>query len=210
MGTVDTGSMATGAMATGAMARSTSTRTTTALKEWGAVVHALVEGRQTVLLRKGGIHEKAFSVASDRFLVFPTVAHSHAERVRAEHADLLPRGAQDVDDVAGTFVVRCGLTLFDVVAVARPEGLSAIADLHIWTDESVRADRLTFRPKHPLQVLVVRAVALPEPLVLPRLDMYGGCRSWVDLPVEWDGQGNVVHADSRLAAHALRVRAAVA
>ena len=36
---------------------------TTALKEWSAVVHALLDGRQTVLLRKGGIHEKRFAVA---------------------------------------------------------------------------------------------------------------------------------------------------
>ena len=53
-----------------------------ALKEWSASVHALLEGRQTVLLRKGGIHEKRFAVTASRFLLFPTVAHSHAERVR--------------------------------------------------------------------------------------------------------------------------------
>ncbi len=31
---------------------------TPALKEWSAAVHALLDGRQTVLLRKGGIGEK--------------------------------------------------------------------------------------------------------------------------------------------------------
>ncbi|WP_143119568.1 DUF1802 family protein, partial [Mycobacterium tuberculosis] len=36
---------------------------TPALKEWSAVVHALLDGRQTVLLRKGGIGEKRFEVA---------------------------------------------------------------------------------------------------------------------------------------------------
>ena len=55
-----------------------------ALKEWSAVVHALLDGRQTVLLRKGGIHEKRFAVTASRFLLFPTVAHSHADRVRPE------------------------------------------------------------------------------------------------------------------------------
>ncbi|WP_234717903.1 DUF1802 family protein, partial [Mycobacterium tuberculosis] len=33
---------------------------TPALKEWSAAVHALLDGRQTVLLRKGGIGEKRF------------------------------------------------------------------------------------------------------------------------------------------------------
>ena len=57
--------------------------TVLALKEWAAVVHALLDGRQTVLLRKGGIHEKRFSLRGSRFVVFPTVAHSHLESTRA-------------------------------------------------------------------------------------------------------------------------------
>ena len=62
-----------------------------ALKEWSAAVHAMLDGRQTVLLRKGGIGEKRFDVAAAEFVFFPTVAHGHAERVRPEHRDLLER-----------------------------------------------------------------------------------------------------------------------
>jgi len=186
------------------------TATTPALKEWGAVALALLEGRQTVLLRKGGIHEKRFEVGRDRFVLFPTVAHSHAERVRPEHRELVERGMGQVDAEAGTFMVRCGVSLVDVVAVGRPEGLAAIEDLHIWTADSVLHDRLEFRPKQPLQVLVVRAVALPEALRLARLEEYSGCKSWVDLPLGWDGQGRAACDDARLAEDARRVRAAVA
>ncbi len=71
----------------------TQTATMPALKEWSAVVHALLDGRQTVLLRKGGIGEKRFDVAASEFVLFPTVAHSHAERVRPEHQDLLAAAA---------------------------------------------------------------------------------------------------------------------
>jgi hypothetical protein len=186
-------------------------RTTLALKEWGAAVHALLDGRQTVLLRKGGIHEKAFAVegAGQPFLVFPTVAHSHAERVRPEHADLLGLGAADVAEDALT--VRCGLEIVGAVPVARPTELPAIADLHIWTDESVQAERVDFRPRHALQVLVVRAVELPDAITVPRLAAYGGCKSWVDLPIAWDGgSGRTVHSDDRLASDLARVRLAVA
>ena len=183
--------------------------TSVALKEWGAAAVALLDGRQTVLVRKGGIHEKSFRVDRDRFVLFPTVAHSHRERVRPEHHDLLAAGAADVDEAGGTITVRCGVSLVDVVPVARPEGLADIADLHIWTQDSVRADRLEFRPKHQLQVLVARAVQLPHPVTLPRLEAYAGCRSWVELPVAWDGSGRQVHAEDRLAANARRVRAAL-
>jgi hypothetical protein len=185
------------------------TVTTLALKEWGAVAAALLDGRQTVLLRKGGIHEKRFEVGSGPFVLFPTVAHSHAERVRPEHRDVLAAGAAQVQE--GTFIVRVGVTLADAVAVTRPEGLAAIEDLHIWTADSVREDRLEFRPKHALHVLVVRAVELPRPVTLERVEAYAGCRSWLDLPVAWDGRtGRQVHDDARLRADAGRVRAAVA
>lgn len=175
------------------------------------MAHALLDGRQTLLLRKGGIHERAFSVGEEagRFVLFPTVAHSHADRVRPEHADVLERGAADVDEAGGTFVVRCGLTVVDVVPVAVPERLDQIADLHIWTAESIRSDRLDFRPRHALQALVVRAVALPEPVTLRRLDAYGGCKSWIDLPLSWDGVGRQVHGQKKLAEDTERVRRAV-
>lgn len=189
----------------------TASATTLALKEQGAAVHALLDGRQTLLLRKGGIREKRFEVGADRFVVFPTVAHTHADRVRPEHRELVARGAADVDEQAGTFVVRCGVELVDVVEVARPEHLPALAGQHIWTDESVRRDRLEFRPKHALQVLVVRAVALPRAVVIRRLPEHGGCSSWtdVDLGAPWAGEGVAVHDDATLTAVARGVRAAV-
>ena len=180
--------------------------TTLALKEWGAVVHALLQGRQHILLRKGGIHEKRFDHAlGDRFIIMPTVAHSHTERVRAEHRDLLAPGARDSSDEQ--FTVRAGVRLFDAIPVHDPATLPQIRDLHIWTDESVQADRVEFRPKHPVYVLVVQAVELPTPVDVPRLDAYGGCRSWIDLPVPWNGEdGRAAVSANTLQAVADRVR----
>ena len=70
------------------------------------------------------------------------------------------------------------------VEVNQPEGLEEIAPLHIWTAESVRADRLDFRPRHRLTVLVVQAGPLVEPVRLARTPDYAGCTSWVQLPVQ--------------------------
>ena len=182
-----------------------------ALKEWAAVAHALLDGRQTLLLRKGGIHERTFDAAAadgDAFVLFPTVAHSHAERTRPEHRDLLAAAAADSTD--DEITVRCGLRLVDAVEVAAPERLPELSDLHIWTDASVQEDRVAFRPKHPLWALVVETVALPESVTLPREDRFGGCRSWLELPVAWDGRsGQPVHRRERLAADAEYVRATV-
>lgn len=186
------------------------TTTTPALKEWSAVVHALLDGRQRVLLRKGGIAEKRFELAASEFLLFPTVAHSHAERVRPEHRDLLRgAGADSTDD---QLVIRAAAKVVAAVAVNRPEGLSAIEDLHIWTAESVRADRLDFRPRHKLAVLVVSVSPLAEPLQITRTSQYAGCKSWVDLPVRTPLAPPVhdpIHDKAALAEVAVRVRDAV-
>ncbi|OBH55553.1 DUF1802 family protein [Mycobacterium sp. E2479] len=184
----------------------TESPTIPALKEWSAAVHALLDGRQRVLLRKGGIGEKRFELAAREFLLFPTVAHSHAERVRAEHQDLLaPAAADSTDD---ELVIRAAAKVVAAVPVERPDGLSAIEDLHIWTADSVRADRLDFRPKHKLAVLVVSVRPLLDPVRIIRTPEYGGCKSWVQLPVRAPSAAPV-HDDVALAAVAARVRAAV-
>jgi hypothetical protein len=187
-----------------------------ALKEWSAVVHALLAGRQAVLLRKGGVHEKRFSLDAlegdtTGFLAVPTVAHSHAGSTRPEHHDLLAAGAADVDD--DRLVVRARLQVTAVVPVARPGAVDALLPWHIWTADSVRRNRVDFRPRHRLTVLVVRAQPLVDPLVVPRRPEYGGCRSWVQL-LEQDTEarpepGPAVLADDRLTAIAAEVRALV-
>jgi hypothetical protein len=177
-----------------------------ALKEWSAAVHAMLDGRQTVLLRKGGIGEKRFDLAASEFLFFPTVAHEHAERVRPEHRDLLSAAAFDSTD--GEVVIRAGAKVVAAIEVNDPAGLDAIASHHIWTTSSVRADRLDFRPKHRLTVLVVAARPLIEPIRLPRTPEYAGCISWVDLPVSAEF-ADPVHDDATLAEIAESVRRSV-
>ncbi len=169
---------------------------------------ALLDGRQTILLRKGGIHEKRFSVLAGEFLLFPTVAHSHAQRVRAEHRDLLDAASSAADSTEDAVVLRAGAKVMAAVQVNRPEAIDEIADLHIWTAESVQADRLDFRPRHRLTVLVVQAYPLVAPIRLPRVPEYAGCASWVDLDAGGDF-GAPVHDAQTLAGVAERVRASV-
>jgi hypothetical protein len=182
------------------------TLTQPALKEWSAAVHAMLDGRQTVLLRKGGIHEKRFSLDASHFLFFPTVAHSHAERLRPEHRDLLEPAAADSTETE--IVLRAGAKVVAAVEVNHPENLEDIAPLHIWTSESVQNDRLDFRPKRKLTVLVVQVSPLATPERLPRAPEYAGCTSWVPLPVNpmW---GTPVHDDATLRDIAARVRESV-
>jgi hypothetical protein len=166
----------------------------------------MLDGRQTVLLRKGGIGEKRFDLEASEFLFFPTVAHEHSDRVRPEHRDLLPGAATDsTEDIV---VIRAGAKVVAVIEVNDPSGLDAIAAHHIWTASSVRSDRLDFRPKHRLTVLVVSARPLIDPVRLPRTPAYVGCTSWVSLPMT-PAWGHPVHDDDTLRSIAEGVRRSV-
>ena len=61
------------------------------LKEWATVVKALEQGKQTVILRKGGILETAsgFNIESKKFFLFPTWGHQEAKYVKPEFHDFL-------------------------------------------------------------------------------------------------------------------------
>lgn len=178
-----------------------------ALKEWSAVVAALLAGRQRILLRKGGIHERRFDVAADEFLLFPTAVHSHAERVRPEHHDLLAAAA--ADSTADQVLVRAAAKVVAALPVQRPDELEDISDLHIWTADSVRTDRLDFRPKHRLTALVVQVIPLDVPVRLLRSPDYAGCSSWVQLPIAEPELGQAVYTAEQLAAVTARVRETV-
>lgn len=148
-----------------------------ALKEWAAVILALLEGRQDALLRKGGIHERAFDPdRSGWFLLYPTVEHSHRDRIRPEHHDLVERGAADVAE--DRVLVRTRARILEVREVY---DVADLADLrHIYTDGYL-AERLAFRPRHPLRVLRLDVVPIDPPLRLARTPDHAGCRSWIEL-----------------------------
>ena len=64
-----------------------------ALKEWAVVCRALEEGRQVVLLRKGGILEyrQGFEVKHEKFLMFPTFEHQSKDSLQPDYAGIRPK-----------------------------------------------------------------------------------------------------------------------
>src|SRR5947208_2895526 len=61
-----------------------------AFKEWAVICRALAEGRQALILRKGGIAEDGgrFRPEHDRFLLYPT--HFHEQHRAGVKPELLP------------------------------------------------------------------------------------------------------------------------
>lgn len=179
-----------------------------ALKEWAAAIAALLDGRQALLLRKGGIHEKRFAVPGpeqrgQRFALFPTTAHSHLDRVRPEFRDLVTATAGDSTDEQ--IVVRAVAEVVAVIEVTRPERIDTLEPFHLWTTSSIRSDRLDFRPRRHLAALVVQAFPI-DPVAIPRTPEHAGCKSWIDLDLDPTPSGRAAHDLSELHEIADRVR----
>ena len=154
---------------------------TLALKEWAVVVHALGTGRQTVLLRKGGLHERHGRFATDptEFFLFPTYVHQMEQGVVSDAAADL-QAVMKSRPPEDQLVINYYATVEELVWLDSRERLMALADLHYWTPETV-AHRFAYGTMAGLHLFVLRIYRLPQPHILPLLKRYGGCRSWVDL-----------------------------
>ncbi len=151
-----------------------------ALKEWAVVVEALAQGRQTFLLRKGGIAEsrRGFELQSREFLFFPTWEHQQKDLVKPAFGELFaslePRDPETIP-----FQYLCQVT--DVIEAPRHvEQFSGLADFHIWRQSYIDL-RYEYRPELPLFIVLTRTYRLPEPVPIANNRRYRGCRSWVEL-----------------------------
>jgi hypothetical protein len=148
------------------------------LKEWAVAVKALELGETTLVVRKGGIREKAFAVANRRFLLLPGYEHQRPELLEPEYRELLSEIPDLTDD--GPLRFTSFAEVRGAYEISEPESLAAIDPYHIWTPEYAES-RFRWRPKKPLTVLVLRVYLLPDPVELPYSEAYGGCKSWIEL-----------------------------
>jgi hypothetical protein len=152
-----------------------------AFKEWAAVCGALAEGRQTIIVRKGGIHEgrAGFRVSHGEFWLFPTYLHEEEAAFAPDSQPLLER-ARAERSPAGTLAIARYAVVTDVFEVHEERQLTRLAGQHIWSPRTI-ADRFHYR-RPGLFVLVTRIYVRPDPFVLPESPHFAGCRSWVELP----------------------------
>ncbi len=164
-------------------------------KEWAFICDALTQGAQTLILRKGGIHEGrgGFEFKHRAFFLFPTWFHTQGEKLRwLPEAAAKPGYSSDpgYDPVTRTFAPEETRQLVDIDGfcaleqvwrVADWEKVAALEPLHVW-NEDVARERFAYDGESCLHVALVRAWRLPERWTFPYEKKYGGCRSWVELP----------------------------
>jgi hypothetical protein len=163
--------------------------TNAALKEWAVVCRALADGRQTLLIRKGGILEirDGFQVVHGKFWLFPTYVHQSSEDlVHSMRAEFEAVHALPPED--GTLEIQLYARVVDETAVTSLERLRALEGLHVLSWDCVES-RFRYRNRPGVHVLTLRLFRCPEPVRVPYRSWYDGCVSWVDLdePIGTDG-----------------------
>lgn len=156
-----------------------------AFKEWAVVCAALGSGQQSLILRKGGIHEGrgGFRVAHSEFWLFPTAFHQAPEVLAPAAAPLLHKVMQQ-QPPDGAIHLHDYVLVEKVFEIHEESRLAALSPWHIWSMQTVMQ---RFQYKSPgLFALLVRVFRLPQPISIADEPAFAGCRSWVELtnPVE--------------------------
>ncbi len=156
-----------------------------AFKEWQLVCEALAAGKQTILLRKGGISEgkSGFQWQNRDFFFMPTGFHEQAEQLKAdENGEPRELSDTDSDEISFSLFARTQCT----GRLTQWEDLKKLDAFHIWKEETIRA-RFDWGDEPGISWAAVEIWQLPEPWVLKNRKEFGGCRSWIDLPGEEAG-----------------------
>ncbi|ADV61423.1 protein of unknown function DUF1802 [Isosphaera pallida ATCC 43644] len=154
-------------------------RPAAALKEWSGVVEALGSGRQIILIRAGGLHERRgpgrFQVEQPAFWLWPTRLHQDQQGLKPE---AIPPIRPET-----TINTPPRLEIVAVVAwetrVESLELLERLDPLHVWTPETIR---LRFTQRRPGVHLLALRVWRCEPVDPPPGTDASGCSSWVEWP----------------------------
>ena len=161
-----------------------------AFKEWAVITDALGRGKQSIILRKGGIQEESrtFRVDCRHFFLFPTFEHQNAEDLKPEIRPLLAEIQRHPP--AGVIPIQYFAVLDESFRVDNLELVKKLRAHHVWSDEAVEK-RFDWGKEKSLFILLVRIYRLPHSLSVPARESYGGCKSWVTLEDEIPLQGAV-------------------
>jgi hypothetical protein len=159
-----------------------------ALKEWAVICRALAEGRQSLILRKGGLAEPEgeFQIPEKRFWLYPTYVHQQRSGIKPEAHSLLEQ-AEAEKPAPGTIRLSHFAEVAGVYHLHDMVGAYLLSPFHIYSEEIVHS-RFTYRSPG-LYVLLLRVFRAPQVYEFQESERYAGCRSWVELDRELPTEG---------------------
>ena len=152
-----------------------------AFKEWKAACDEMRDGRQTVLIRKGGIREEndVFEMTDREFFLLPTYEHQKSALLKPDAVKKLEQ-IQSISRNPNEIVIEAYVVVEEILTCVSEDKINSLADEFPWNEDYVKM-RFDFNPYDPLYVLLLRVYSLPTAVTLPVIKDYVGCKSWVTL-----------------------------
>lgn len=156
-----------------------------ALKEWAVTVNALREGQLILVMRKGGIIEetKDFQLVSRSFYMMPAYEHQKEHLLKEQYQGRISGTMAEWSPDMAAMKLDVYAEAVEDIEITDQAALDRLREFHIWTD-TFAEERLKWRKTKPLHVLLLRAYRLAEPVQVPMLPAYNGCKSWISLDNE--------------------------
>lgn len=159
--------------------------TNVALKEWAVIIEALLQGKQHLVLRKGGIREETrdFQLQSEQFYLFPTYEHQKKECVQEVYQGNLQETIVEWKRDPSVIRLKGYAKATDEILIHDQEELDKLQPFHVFT-QAFAETRFRWKPKKPLHVLLLRTYHMTPSIEIPMKELYTGCRSWTRLEGE--------------------------
>ena len=167
-----------------------------ALKEWATVVKALEQGKQTVILRKGGILETAsgFNIEAKKFFLFPTWEHQETKHVKPEFHDFLNNVLDNRPEEGFNKITSYAEVLYEK-DIESNDVINQLSSFHVWSDSYIQ-ERRNWKPEKPMKTVFLRTVRIPE-FNLPLEPEFSGCKSWIELNSNFES-GELALSDNEI------------
>jgi hypothetical protein len=162
-----------------------------AFKEWSCIVDALGKGKQSIILRKGGISEDGsgdFELKGKQFILFPTLFHQSDEMIKPDWMPFL--SDTKFHNQTGKVLIKYYAQVADVQVLTDWDKVTKLNAYHAW-NETVVKERFE-RWGNNIHLLILQVFEFGAAFELELLPEYGGCKSWIELDKKIDFIGRPV------------------
>jgi len=150
-----------------------------AFKEWSSIVTALGKGKQSIILRKGGISEEQgdFDLRGKEFLLFPTLYHQAEQLIKPQWLPFLK--SEQYHEKDGVVRIKYYAKVVDSKVITDWEQVKKLDNFHAWKEEVIK-ERFS-RWENKIQLLVVQVFEFGAAQDIVLKPEYDGCKSWIEL-----------------------------
>jgi hypothetical protein len=150
-----------------------------AFKEWAFIVDALGKGKQSIIIRKGGISEEGgdFEIKGKKFFLLPTQFHQAKAMIKESWLPELESERYLINP--DTVLIEYFAEVVDSRIISDWDILEKLNNQHAWKPEIIM-ERFNRWHKNA-HLLIVQVYMLKKPFELVMTPELGGCKSWVEL-----------------------------